>query len=209
MNLPPFIRASLKTSSIAGTLAIASFSILTTTAHANNFNYNYAQIGYSAVNDFDVDGGITVSGSYDVQENVNLFGEFFVSTSSDSDIADDIDVDIYTFGVGYHTPISDKTDILVDIGLFNTNAEATTGSISIERDDSGYELGLGARHKLTEKVEVNARGEHKNSDNLTDTTYTLGARYHFNPAISAGIDFNTGADDGSETITTSLRWNFK
>lgn len=198
MKLLPLITIS--------TLAIAG---MMTNAHANNFNYNYAQVGYSAINDFDVDGGVIVAGSYDVQENVNIFGDFFVSTSSDSDVADDIDVDIYTLGIGYHTPISDKTDILADIALFNTNAEATTGAFSVERDDSGYKLGLGARHKLSEKVEVNARGDHRNSDDQTDTTFTLGGRYSFNPAISAGIDFTTGADDGSEIITTSLRWNFK
>lgn len=198
MKLLPAIAAS--------TLAI---SAVMTNASANNFNYNFAQVGYSFINDFDVDEGVIISGSYDVKENINIIGDYFMSTSSDSAIADDIDVDIYSFGIGYHTPVSDKTDVLAEIGLFNTDSQATARGITIDSDDSGYKLALGARYKFSEKVELRARGDHRNSDDLTDTTLTLGGRYYFNPAISAGLDFNTGADDGSELITTSLRWNFK
>lgn len=182
--------------------------ITSTNAHANNFNYNYVELGYAAITDFEVDEGVVISGSYDIKENINIVGEAFVSTSSDSDTAD-IDLDSYRLGVGYHMPISDKTDVLAEAGLFNVSVEASSRGITINRDDSGYQLSAGVRHKLAEKIELQGRINYKNSDDLSDRNYVLGARYYFNPAISVAADFNTGAEDGSELITTSLRWNFK
>ena len=196
-----------RTLMMVSTLALTG--LMASTAHANNFNYNYAQLGYSFFNDFEIDQGVTFSGSYDVTYNVNILGSYFISTSSDSDRADDIDLDNYTLGVGYHTDISDKTDVLGEIGLFNTNVDAKIGNVTVNTDNSGYNLSAGVRHKLQEKIEVNARADHRNSDNVTDTSFTFGGRYYFKPNISAGLDFNTGADDSSESITTSLRWNFK
>lgn len=179
-----------------------------TSAQANNFSYNYAQAGYAFINDFDVDQGVKVSGSYDVGYNINVLGSYFISTSSDSKKADDVDLDVYTLGVGYHADISDSTDVLAEIGLFNTNADVKVGNVSLNTDNSGYTLSAGIRHSLQENIEVQARFDHRNSDDITDTSFTLGSRYHFKPNWSAGVDFNTGADDGAESITGDLRWQF-
>jgi len=186
------------------TLALCSI----TGAYANNFSYNYAQAGYSFINDFDVDQGIKISGSYDVTYNINVLGSYFISTSSDSKQADDVDLDVYTLGVGYHADISDATDVLAEIGLFNTNADVKVGGITVNTDNSGYTLSAGVRHKLQDNIEVLARFDHRNSDDITDNSLTFGSRYYFKPNWSAGIDFNTGADDGAESITGSLRWQF-
>lgn len=194
---------------ISSILIPLALTVVTSTCHANNFSYNFAEIGYSTINDFDIDGGVTLSASYDINYNVNLFGDLFFSTSSDSNVSDDIDVNIYNIGIGYHTAISDKTDVLGEIGLFNSSSDAKVGTVSIEQDSSGYTLAGGLRHKLLDKVEVNARFDHRNGDNMTDTSYTIGSRYYFSPTLSAGIDFNTGSDDGSESLTGSLRWNFR
>ncbi len=191
-------------------LTIISISTLALTstlmaAQAEEFNYNYAQLNYTFFNDFNVNQGISVAGSYDVMDNVNVLGSYFVSTDSDNNI----DIDNYSLGLGYHAPFSYNTDLLGEIGLFNTNIDAKVGSTTINTDNSGYFMAVGARHKLQEKVEVNARAEHRNSDNVTDTHFTFGGRYYYKPNVSFGAEFDTGADDSSESITTSLRWNFK
>ncbi len=192
------------------TLISSSLLVLTisTSTYANNFNYNYVELGYAAVTDFEINGGVIVSGSYDIQENINIIGDIFVSTGSDTDNVD-VDLDSYRLGVGYHMPISGKTDVLAEVGLFNVSAKANSRGITINRDDSGYQLSAGVRHKLAEKIELQGRINYRNSDDLSDRNYQLGARYSFNPAISVGADFNTGAEDGSESLTTSIRWNFK
>lgn len=195
MKILPFITISL--------LALSSSM---TSVHANNFKYNYAQIGYTFINDFKIDQGVKVSGSYDVGYNVNILGSYFLSTSSESNT--DIDLNVYTLGLGYHADMSDATDVIAEIGLFNTSADAKVNNITITNDDSGYTLSAGVRHKLQEKIEVLARFDHRNSDNTTDTTFTLGGRYHINPRWSVGVDFNTGADDGEESVTGNFRWEF-
>jgi len=190
------------------TLLSSSLLVLITanSAQANNFNYNYVELGYAAINDSEIEGGVIVSGSYDIKENINIVGDVFVSTSSDSG---NVDVDSYRLGVGYHMPLSNQTDVLAEAGLFNASAEASGGGITINRDDSGYQLSAGVRHKLAENIELQGRVNYKNSDDISERNYIAGARYYFNPTLSAGAEFNTGADDGSESITTSLRWNFK
>ena len=194
---------------LTNAIAISTLSLLSlTNASADTFNYNYAQAGYSFINDFDIDQGIKISGSYDVAYNINVLGSYFVSTSSDSKQADDVDLDVYTLGVGYHADISDSTDLLGEISLFNSNIDLKKGAIKINKDNSGYMLSLGARHKLQDNIELHARFDHRNSDDLTDNTFTLGSRYYFKSNWSAGVDFNTGADDGSESITGNLRYQF-
>jgi len=194
---------------LTNTIAISTLSLLSlTNASADTFNYNYAQAGYSFINDFDIDQGIKISGSYDVAYNINVLGSYFISTSSDPKQADDVDLDVYTLGVGYHADISDTTDVLAEIGLFNTSADAKIGSHTVNKDDSGYTLSAGVRHKLQDNIELQARFDHRNSDDITDNTFTLGGRYYFKSNWSAGLDFNTGADDGSESITGSLRYQF-
>jgi len=186
-------------------ISTLALSGILTSAHANDFNYNYAQLNYTFFNDFSVDQGISVAGSYDVMDNVNVLGNYFVSTSSD----DDVDIDNYSLGLGYHAPFSYSTDLLGEIGLFNTNADVKVGSTTINTDNSGYFMAVGARHKLKEKIEVNARAEHRNSDNVTDTHFTFGTRYYYKPNVSFGAEFDTGADDSSESISGSVRWDFK
>ncbi len=185
------------------TLALTS-TLLCTQAQAEGFNYNYAQLNYTFFNDFVVDQGISVTGSYDVMDNVNLLGSYFVSTSSDK-----VDLDSYSLGLGYHSSFNYNTDFLGEIGLFNSSADTKLGNTTINSDNSGYFMAVGARHRLHEKVEVNARAEHRNSDNVTDTHFTFGGRYYYKPNVSFGAEFDTGADDSSESITSSVRWSFK
>ncbi len=189
-------------------IAFSALALLGSNTYANNFNYNYAQIDYSFINDSDIDQGIRVSGSYDVTYNINVLGSYFVSTSSDSSVADDVDVNLYTLGVGYHYDFANGTDLLGEIGLFNSHTDVKKGGIKINDDNSGYTLSLGVRHRLQDKVELLGRFDHRNSSDLTDNVFTIGSRYYFKPNLSAGLDFNTGADDGSEAISASLRWQF-
>lgn len=199
------------------TLISSSLLVLatSTSAYANNFSYNYVELGYAAITDFQVTEGIVIKGSYDLANNINVLGQdltnnlnlvadAFVSTASDSG---NVDADSYRIGVGYHTPLSSGTDVLAELGLFNVSAEAGNGII--KRDDSGYQFSAGIRHKLKEKIELQGRVNYKNSDDISERNYVAGARYYFKPNLSVGAEFNTGADDGSELLTTSLRWNFK
>jgi len=201
MKLQPYLTNSMAVS------ALALLCLSGTYANANTFNYNYAQASYSFINDFDIDQGFKLSGSYDVAYNINVLGSYFLSTSTADDKRID-NLDVYTLGVGYHSDISDATDVLAEIGLFNSNVDGKIGATKFNRDNAGYTLSVGVRHKLQDNIELHARFDHRNSDDVTDNTFTLGSRYYFKSNWSVGAEFNTGADDGSESITGDLRWQF-
>ncbi len=187
-------------------ISTLAFAAMLNSAQAEDFSYNYAQLNYTFFNDFGVDQGISVAGSYDVMDNINILGSYFSSTSS----GDKLDkLDNYTLGIGYHAPFNYSTDFFGEAGLFNTSADVKVGRTSVNADNSGYFFAVGARHKFRDKVELDARAEHRNSDNVTDVHYTLGARYYYKPNVSIGAEFDTGADDSSESINTFIRWNFK
>jgi hypothetical protein len=187
-------------------LAISALSLfaLTANAQANTINYDYMEVGYSLVNDSIVSGGITLSGSYDIYDNVNVLGNLFISTSSDKPAPSDAEVTAYTIGFGYHKSISEKMDVFAEALLLNT--DTTVGSFN--KDDTGYVAAIGVRSPLNDKVELLGRIERRNSDLLSETVFTFGGLYKYSEKTSLGLKLNTGAEDGSEAITASIRWSF-
>lgn len=193
-------------------LTISAFTAigLISSAQASDFNYNYVEGSYSALNDEFIDGAFNVKGSYDITENINIIGGY-----TKYNIPDDIngDADNYKIGIGYHTPITEKTDLVTDISYQAVNVEDNDTGESLEA--SGVGVKLGVRHKFSDSIEANASLEHVKLDedeydmSGTGTTIDLGGRYHINEAMSAGLNFSTGTEDGSpESLTSSLRWNF-
>ncbi len=179
------------------------------TVQADEHNYNYAQVGYSLVNDSDITSGISASSSYDLYENINLVGNLFVSTSSDSAVAKNVDAKTYSIGIGYHSAITEKTDLLAEINLLNSHSSITTkGGDKIKINDSGHMISIGSITQLNDKVELLLRADKRNSDSLLGTVFTIGALYKLNNKTDVVGSFNTGASDGSEVITASVRWSF-
>ena len=185
-----------------------SLSAFASSAQADKMNYNYMEVGYSLINDSGASGGFTLSGSYDVYENVNIIGNLFISTTTDKSVADDIDASAYTIGLGYHYDYSEEMDFFAEALLLNTDSTATKSGIKINKDDTGYVAAIGVRNQLNDKVELLGRIERRNSDDLSETVFTFGGLYKYNEKTSLGLKLNTGAKDGSEALTASIRWNF-
>ena len=187
-------------------LAICALSLsgFVSSVQANNINYDYMEVGYSLVNDSVVSGGLTLSGSYDIYDNINVLGNLFISTSSDKPAPRDAEVTAYTIGFGYHKNVSEKMDVFAEALLLNT--DSTVGPINI--DDTGYIAAVGVRSPLNDKVELLGRIERRNSDNLSETVFTFGGLYKYSEKTFLGLKLNTGAGDGSEALTASIRWNF-
>ena len=191
-------------------LAICALSLsgFVSSVQANNINYDYIEVGYSLINDSGASGGFTLSGSYDVYENVNVIGNLFISTTTDKSVADDIDASAYTIGLGYHYRYSEEFDFFAEALLLNTDSTATKSGIKVNRDDTGYVAALGVRSPLNDKVELLGRIERRNSDHLSETVFTFGGLYKYNEKTSLGLKLNTGSEDGSEALTASICWNF-
>jgi len=185
-----------------------SLSGFVSNVQASDINYDYVEVGYTLINDFDASGGVSVSGSYDIFDNINVIGSLFVSTSTDSTAFDDIDITTYSLGFGYHSSSSDTLDFFAEARLLNTDTTATTKGIKVNQDDTGSVMSLGIRSQLNDKVELLGRIDRRNTDALSETVFTFGGRYERNNKLSFGLEFNTGADNGSETLTASIRRNF-
>jgi hypothetical protein len=185
-----------------------SLSAFSSSVYANNINYDYMEVGYSLVNDSGASGGFTLSGSYDVYENVNAVGNLFISTTTDKSVADNIDANAYTIGLGYHYNYSTKMDFFAEALLLNTHSTATKSGIKVNKDDTGYVAAVGVRSPLNDKVELLGRIERRNSGDLSETVFTFGGLYKYSEKTALGLKLNTGAEDGSEALTASIRWNY-
>lgn len=185
-----------------------SLSSLISSVQATNIDYDYVEVGYTLINDFDASGGVSLSGSYDIFDNINVIGSLFVSTTTNSTVFDDIDVTNYSLGFGYHSATSDTLDFFVEARLLNTDTTATTKGVKVNQDDTGSMMSFGVRNQLNDKVELLGRIDRRNTDAAGETVFTFGGRYERNKKLSFGLEFTTGADNGSETLTASIRRNF-
>ena len=191
-------------------LAICAMTLSTSlvTVRADDISYNYAQVGYSFVNDSDITGGVSLSASYDVYENINLLGNLFASTSSDSAVAEDINAKVYSLGVGYHSGLTEKTDLLTELSLLNSHSSISIkGGGKTKINNTGHIISIGTRTQLNEKMELLLRADKRNSSDPSGTVFSIGAVYKLNNKAALVGSLNTGASDGSEVVTTSVRWN--
>ncbi len=186
-------------------LALAGLLSLSVNAvNAANFNYNYVELKVADAID-DADPTITAAGSYDITPNINLIGDYS-NTTLDSINGVDLDFNKYSIGLGYHTSVNDNTDITANIKYIGTEIELTQGfNYQSLGDGSGFGVGMGVRHKVSDKFEANAAVDYMNVEDATDTAVSAGGRYYFSDSISAGVGYTSGDFDG---VDGSLRFNF-
>lgn len=109
-------------------------------------------------------------------------------------------------GVAYHRSLQKNTDLIADISYVRTELVISNDTRSASRGDgSGYKLGAGVRHQLSDRIELHSSLDYLSVESGTDTALTVGGRYYFTHRFSAGAGYTTGDFDG---ITGSLRLNF-
>lgn len=176
------------------------------TLNAADFSYNYIEASVSKIDDDGVDNSYGISGSYDIAPNVNVLGSF------DTARVDDIfnmktDVNQTSLGIGYHTSVGENTDVTTNIRYVNYEGVVNSGNTSLVVDANGYGLGAGVRHMFSEQLEGNAAIDHTKIDdsNISDTSVSLGGRFHFNANTSAGMSYKSGDED---EVSGTLRMSF-
>ncbi len=185
----------------AAVLAGIAFSGLATSVHAADFSYNYVEGAYESI---DLDGPdadvFRLSGSYELTPVLNVIGEYATGDVDNPAGGGDLDFEETAIGLGYHTGIAPQTDVTANVKLVNQD-------IDLAGDDTGYSVGVGVRHWLMDKVEVDANIDYIDVDDNDDTRLKVGARYYINEAISAGVGFSTSSED-VDVISGNIRWNF-
>lgn len=183
-------------SSVTGAFISAAFAatLATSATYADDFAYDFVDIGYERSNPIDAG---SLSGSYQLDDNIRtIAGLGFASAGF---------VDVFTLnaGLGYIFRPSETVNVVVDAGLnyFNIDTPFT---------DSNGEIGVFGSVKARVLIAPNFELEPNigyttpfdNDFNIDDFTFGVDARYYLSEwvAIQGGIGGSTATDDASFNI---------
>ena len=213
-----------------GIAVLSAASLLAVgTAAAAEPQWNYGQIGWiqsDGVEDNGEGDGFKIDGSIGFLDNYH-FQLSYEDGTYDGDggyYSDDIDWDGYRTSLGFHQAInsSGSTQIIANINYFDLEYDEDGAEGNV--DNTGYGLGFGLRSMISEKVELEgminwAKGEIDPDDSsdldYTDTTLSVGGRYHWMPNISTGLTLTVNAGSEADSSFSSgdsalldLRYSF-
>lgn len=185
------MKATFKRALISTALA----SAITFPALADSPNWNFVQGSYlkASIDGLDVEpSGFGITGSTSMSENVFL-GAAYKKLSGDISYLD-VEASQISIGIGYHSPLSDKTDVYAMLGFEIVEAKASGYRYSVSEDDTGYSFTVGLRSMVSESFELNGSVGYNSIDGENETSLAAGAQYYFNENVSIGAQYTTGDD---------------
>lgn len=163
-----------------------------TPAMAGEFSYNYIEAGYQRVElddnvGFTVDGDLYgIGGSVEIGNSFRVFGDY-----ASTDLQFDVDIDQYSLGIGYHTPVSANLDVIFDLAYVHAEADA----IGLSVDEDGYGASVGVRSMLGNRFELTGSVNYVDlGSGSDDTSLATAFRYYVTPAVSFGVNVGVGDD---------------
>ena len=170
--------------------------------------WNQATLSYqsaSAMDDeitgFGLSGTKLLNQSFFVAGDFTGFSEEIVGTTVDAEL------NFFSLGLGIRKAIAGNTDIYGVISYENIEAALSSGFTSVSLDDvDGYSLKAGIRSMVAPKVELNASAGYAEFDDVTESSYDIGAAYYFTNQFSAGLGYATAED--VDTLSLSGTLNF-
>jgi hypothetical protein len=202
-----------------GIALLSAASLLGGTAAQAELPWTYAEFGYSradGVEDF------AETDAFDLKASVGFATKWHASlayTDGETDFGTSSDdFDGYRLIVGAHPQLTTNTQLVTDLTYFDYDFDGGEGT-------SGYGIGLGLRHAVTDKLEVMGEvwyteGEIDSDSpfiadvDYNDTTVEVGGRYNWLPELSTGLTVSLGGSSasssfgGDEAIRFDLRWAF-
>ena len=171
-------------------------------AQAADFNYNYIEGTYESYDLDGIDGQAgRLFGSYELNQNLNIIGEYATGNLDNPTGGADLDFEESAIGLEYHTSIAPKTDVTANLKYIKQDIDSVG-------DEDGYGIGVGLRHWLTDKVEVDANIDYSDIDDNDDTKLKVGARYYLNDGLSVGAGYSISEED-EDVLSGNIRWNSK
>lgn len=163
--------------------------LLSASAGAQGFDYNYITLQYSQVDfdDLNVDGdGISLGGSFAINQDFHAFGQY-----STADLDFGVDANELSIGLGYNHSLTDAVDFVGTISYEYVEVEAAGFGSA---DDNGYGLGIGLRWAASEEFEVQTGIQYVDlGDSSSSTAFGAGFQYSFTEAFTVGL--NASFDD--------------
>lgn len=156
---------------------------------ASAFDYNYVEGGYlHRDNDFADEGGFRIGGSFAIDPQVNLFGEYGSTNAYDQ----------ITAGAQFHTPINNELDFTAGGSLEHLSGGGHTST--------GFGMRAGVRWNVVPgqwELNPEVRYTHLDGDNLTSAR--VGASYHINRQFDIQAALQGGDED---RVEAGVRYNF-
>jgi opacity protein-like surface antigen len=213
-----------------GIAVLSAASLLAAgTAAAAEPQWNYGQIGWIQVDGYEnADYSLPEGDGFKVNGSIGFLENYHFQLSYEDgtyDIEDgDVDWDGYRATLGFHQGISasGNTQLIANINYFDIDFDED-GAEGGDDSSDGYGLGFGLRSMVSDKVELEgminwtkgtwdpASGP---DEDYTDTTISVGGRYHWLPNVSTGVtlslngDGDTGSFDSSDKFLLDLRYSF-
>ena len=180
------------------------FMLVSAHAIAADFNYTWAQLTYDDVDnnfsglaDIDAD-GFSFSGAFEVTPAIYVKARY---STWDADFG--IDLDYWEFGVGFHTPIQNQTDLVVEAGIGEVELSSSLASVDVDT----WSVSAGVRHQIGNEVELGATiGIVDYDDDDTETFFGLNALYNFQKNLAGVFEYRT--DDNVDVLSLGLRLYF-
>ncbi len=177
--------------------AAAIAGLAATSAIASDLDYTYAELRFVDTEIDPADGdGIRLGGSYELQNNWLLVGEF---SSLDFDF--NVDLTTLAVGAGYVHRYNEKADLVGYARLIRAEIDTPFG----DNSENGFSVSGGIRGSITPQFEARALLNHVNIED-SDTFIEVGGDYYFNDQISAGATLEFAGD--ADTLTIGVRWFF-
>lgn len=125
-------------------LAALAAAVLPLAAQAGDLNYTYLQGGYNYSNNSNSGHnahGWSAAGSAAIGQNFQILGGF---SRSDHDFTG-AHTNGWSLGGGFHTPISDRTDFVADVGYHQAQVDGISGDIKTWSGEAGVRSALAPR----------------------------------------------------------------
>ena len=166
-------------------------------ASAEDFSYNYLYVGYGNldVDDVNVSGsGLGLGGSFAVNDKFHVFAGY-----QQASLDFGIDATAWNAGLGYHMGLNEKVDLVGSLSYNYIKLDAGGG---LNADDNGLGLGVGLRFAAGNDIELNAGIDYVDySDSGSDTAFTAGFLYNFNPQFTVGLHGSWGNNFSSYMLS--------
>lgn len=163
-------------------LMVGALPLTTMSVAANEpaFDYVSAQYQETRVNNTDLDG-------YKLALSASVTEDFFFRLSHANQSVESFDVDLTKLGFGYKHYVQLDTVAYGGAGLVRERFKFN----GISSSDSGFNVFIGARHKLAHNLELGVEAEYIDVNDDDDVVIHLQGRYWIAPTFSlvAGYSF--------------------
>jgi Outer membrane protein beta-barrel domain len=174
---------------------LAALALLPLAAQADGLSYNYWELDYvnADVDDFGKNlDGFSAGVSFEITEQVFLYGSYAQADTSFSGYnVTEKDIDA---GVGYAWSLLDNFDLIGRVGYVNAKLDVENFG---DYSDDGYALGVGARARFIDQLEVEGGVQFADFSEIDSVTSVgVGAQWYFTPAVGVAA-FVTYSDDAT------------